>query len=375
MRAYVYTDASLGRYAGQFVWLSVNTEDRKNADFLAKYPIRVLPTLMVLSPAGDRVLLRYVGGATVGQLTRLLNDVKGGSSTASDTALAAADKLAAEEKHVEAAKQYETAIEKAPSGWKSIGRAAESLVFSYSSSGDVSRCAAAARRLYPRVKGTTAAANVASVGLGCALRLEASDTMRSETVKTLEIATRQTLENPRTDISDDDRSGLYMSLIDARDDLGDEPGARELRTEWLAFLERSASAAKTGEQRAVYDSHRLTAYLALGTPEKAIPMLEQSEREFPDDYNPPARLTSAYRALKQYDKALAANDRALAKVYGPRKITVYRARADVLNDMGDKEAARKTIREAIDYAKALPDAQRNERTIAALEKRLAELGG
>ena len=113
--------------------------------------------------------------------------------------------------------------------------------------------------------------------------------------------------------------------------------------------------------------------MILGTPEKAIPMLEQSERDFPDDYNPPARLALAYKELKEYDKALAASDRALARVYGPRKITVLRARADIYTAKGDKEGAKRTIQEAIAYAKSLPDGQRSERTIAALEKRLETL--
>ena len=38
MRAYVFTDKGLERYAGRFVWLSVDTENAKNADFLTKYP-------------------------------------------------------------------------------------------------------------------------------------------------------------------------------------------------------------------------------------------------------------------------------------------------------------------------------------------------
>jgi len=48
MKAYVFTDKSLERYAGQFVWLSIDSENGKNAAFLAKYPINVLPTLIVV---------------------------------------------------------------------------------------------------------------------------------------------------------------------------------------------------------------------------------------------------------------------------------------------------------------------------------------
>ena len=45
-------------------------------------------------------------------------------------------------------------------------------------------------------------------------------------------------------------------------------------------------------------------------------LFEQSQRDFPDDYNPPARLALAYRALKRWDEALAASDVAMSKAYG-----------------------------------------------------------
>jgi tetratricopeptide (TPR) repeat protein len=191
----------------------------------------------------------------------------------------------------------------------------------------------------------------------------------------LEQDTRAAFDDPavRSKMSGDDISGMYQSLIAARDAEKDQTAARALREEWAAFLEKEAGAAKTAEQRAVYDSHRLKAYLELGTPEKAIPLLEQSERDFPNDYNPPARLALAYKAMNQFNEALATSDRALAKAYGPRKIGIYRTRADIYAGKGDKAAARKTVEEAIAYAKSLPDGQRSERTIAALQKKLTDM--
>src|SRR5438094_780907 len=117
MKAYVFTDKSLERYAGQFVWLSVDTENGKNAAFLAKYPIRVWPTLLVVDPKKEAVALKYAGGATVPQLRKLLDDgrnVVRGAHGAADETIARADRLANEGKHAEAAKAYQEAIAAAP---------------------------------------------------------------------------------------------------------------------------------------------------------------------------------------------------------------------------------------------------------------------
>jgi predicted negative regulator of RcsB-dependent stress response len=369
MRAYVYTDKSLERYAGQFVWLSVNTEASSNAAFLKRYPIPALPTLLVLDPKG-KVTTRYVGGATVPQLRKLLDEASAGAVSAPDKLLVQADRLAAEGKHAEAVKVYESALAKSDKSWRRYGRTAESMLFSMSMADQNEPCAIRAAAMYPRVKGTASAANVASTGLSCALALEETNAKRATLAETLEQETREVFDDPKITLSGDDRSGLYIALIDARDQAKDEKGAHELREQWAAFLERMASEAKTAEQRAVYDSHRVAAYLDLGTPEKAIPMLEQSERDFPGDYNPPARLALAYKAMKQYDKALAASDRALARVYGPRKISVMTTRADIYTAMGNKDAARATIQAAIEYVKSLPDQDSAARRIASLQKRL-----
>ncbi|HEV8658283.1 MAG TPA: tetratricopeptide repeat protein [Thermoanaerobaculia bacterium] len=373
MRAYVFTDKSLERYAGRFVWLAINTEDSRNANFLAKYPMPVLPTLLVLDSTGEKIVMRYVGGATLPQLEKLLDDASKKTQSSSDFLVASADKLASEGRHADAAKLYESALEKAPKSWRRYGPTAESLLFSLSSAKDYEHCATRALDLYARLKSTRSGANVAASGLDCATSIDEKNAQRADLIRKLDVVTREALADKKIELAGDDRSGMYITLIAAREALKDEEGAQKLRQEWTEFLEKAAAQAKTPEQRAVYDSHRLTAYLELKTPEKAIPMLEQSERDFPDDYNPPARLASAYKAMKEYDKALAASDRALARAYGPRKLLILRNRADIYVAKGDKESAKKTMEEAIAYAKQLPKAQVRESTIAALEKKLTEL--
>src|SRR5436305_10841136 len=245
MKAYVFTDKSLERYAGQFVWLAIDTENGRNTKFLAKYPIQVWPTLMVIDPKKEIVALKYAGGATVPQLRKLLDDgrrVLEGHSPA-DEAIVRAARLANEGKHAEAAAAYEEAIHAAPKNWSRLGRAAESLMFALYSAHDYDHCAMEALQLYPRVKTTYSAANVASMGLACAS--EKPDNRAA--FDTLEKATRETLDNPKIPLSGDDRSGLYETLISAREAVKDEEGALKLRNDWATFLEGEAKKAKTAE--------------------------------------------------------------------------------------------------------------------------------
>src|SRR5437764_2192071 len=370
MRAFVFTDKALERYAGRFVWLSVDTENSKNADFLKKYPINVWPTLLVVDAASERVSLRYAGGATVGQLSKLLDQAQSKAKSPSDDALARADRLASDGKNAEAAKEYDLALNDAPKGWRPYGRAAEGLLMALTMTQQHERCAARAVALVPHLRGTLSGANAAAYGLSCAVSMPADNKLRGTYIEELEKATRAALDDKKIDMSGDDRSGLYESLLDARKELKDEAGAKKVGEEWASFLEREAAKAKTPEQRAVYDSHRMSAYMELGTPEKAVPMLEQSERDLPNDYNPPARLGTIYRLMKKYDQSLAAYDRAAKLAYGPRKIGILRGRADTLLAKGDKEAVKQTMRDAIAYAKSLPSGQVSERMIGALEKKL-----
>ena len=373
MRAYVFTDKSLERYAGQFVWLSIDTEDAKNTAFLKAHPISVWPTLLILNPK-DKVVFRYAGGGTVPQIRKLLDDGQHafrGAHSKADTLLVRADALAGQGKQAEAAKTFDEAIAAAPKGWPQLGRASESLVFALLQSRNPQQCAERALALYPRVRGTGSAVNVAATGLSCATDLDAKSWNRSELTSGLEKATRETLAAAgKIRMSADDRSGLYESLVDARDQAKDEASARKLREEWVAFLEGEAAKAKTPDQRAVYDSHRLEVYLGLKQPEKAIAMLEQSERDLPKDYNPPARLISAYRAAGRFDDSIAASGRALKLAYGPRKIGIYRGLAATYLAKGDKASARKMIEEAIHYAESLPTEQVSESMIASMKKQL-----
>ena len=378
MRAFVFTDRSLTRHAGRFVWLEIDTEKKQNAALRKRLGVPALPTYFILDPADEKVALRWVGGFTVAQLDRLLDDgvaavrgKTGGSGV--EAALARADRLYGEGDYAGATKSYQEALAAAPSGWSSYARVIDALLFSLDRAEDYATETQVAHDAYPRLKGTPSGASVAGSGLGAALALPDSAPGRGARVAEFEAAVREALADPTLRIAADDRSGLFISLLDARQDAKDEAGAKQVALEWSTFLDGAAARASTPEQRAVFDSHRLTAYHELGQPERAIPMLEASERDLPGDYNPPARLAVAYLWMKRWDEALAASDRALARAYGPRKLGFYSTRADILGGKGDPQAARRTLEEALAYADSLPPEQRSAGTVAGLRKKLEAL--
>ena len=376
MRAYVFTDKALQRHAGQFVWLSLDTEKAGNAPYTKKFGANALPMFFVLDSKTERIALRWVGGATVPQLQKILGDglvaVKGNAQGVEEI-LARADRAYGDADYAKAAVAYREALRSAPPNWRRFARATESLLYALYETKDWAGCAKTARDAWPRLRGTSSAANVAASGLSCALELPAEDASRAALVKALADASRQVIAQPGKDLAADDVSWVYEALANERDDAKDEAEKKELMRGRAAFLEAAAARAKTPDARAVFDSHRLVAYVEIGEPERAIPMLEASERDLPNDYNPPARLAYAYKAMKKYDEALAASDRALAKAYGPRKLGILQTRADIYKEKGDSAAARKTIEDAVKVAESLPDGQRSERAIASLKKKLEEM--
>ncbi len=386
MRAFVFTDRALAGQAGRFAWLEMDTEKAKNAALRKKFPVEALPTFFIVDPVDEKVALRWVGGATGQQMLKILADgraavarahgpgpLAAGPLPAADRAFFEAERAYGEADYARAAPAYRAALAAAPPGWEHRGRAVESLLYSLGQLDSTAAVASLARDEYPRLRHTSSAANVAVSGLDAALSLPADHPERARLVATLEADAREVVSDRTAPLAADDRSSVYGSLIDAREDAHDSTGALAMKREWSAFLDREAARAKTPDARAVYDSHRLSAYLALGEPERAVPMLEASEKAMPNDYNPPARLAIAYKAMKRWDDALAASDRAMAKAYGPRKLGFYQMRADIYVGLRDTTAARRTLEEAIAMADSLPAGQRSERTIAALRKKLEGL--
>src|SRR5450755_45166 len=109
MRAFGFTDASLGRRAGQFVWLAIDTEKPGNAALTKRLQVEALPMFFILDSKTGAAALRWPGGATVSQVQKFLDDGRravGGTSRGVEEILARADRAFAQGAYAEAAKLY-----------------------------------------------------------------------------------------------------------------------------------------------------------------------------------------------------------------------------------------------------------------------------
>jgi tetratricopeptide (TPR) repeat protein len=376
MRAYVFTDKALARHAGRFVWLELNTDLPKNAVFQEKYPVENWPTFFIIDPREEKALVRFAGSATVAQLEKLFEDGERayrGDAQGAEGALARGDALYGAGKPAEAAEAFAQALAQSPPDWSRRGRTLESLLVAQWGAKQYEDCARKAIEELPRLPRSPSLANATTMAIGCAASVPPENPQRQEFLKALDAKGREVLAPPPIDMPADDRSGLYEAMVEGRAELGDEAGSQALAADWITFLEGEAAKAPNPEARTVFDSHRMSAAMILKDPMRAVPALEQSEKDLPGDYNPPARLALLYRVLGRLDDALAANDRALAKVQGARRLRVLSDRSAIQAARGQKDAAVRTVEEAIAYAKSLPEAQVSKRQLEALDKKLAEL--
>jgi len=376
MRSFVFTDAALERQAGRFAWLSIDGENSGNAAFVDRLGVTGYPTFFILDGASGNVALRWYGSLTAAEFEHLLDDgeraVSARGGTPAETAMARADRLAAQNKAVDAAAAYTETLALAPPGWPARGRAVVSLLDALTKAGDLEKCAAVAGRETPGLERGPSFAVAAASGLGCAAGAPETAAWRAPAIAALEPLVVESLD--LANVLGDDRSSAYQSLIELRQRRGDEAGAKAMAERWMAFLDASAAGAKSVEERASLDGHRVACALALGDPGRAVPALEASQRDLPSDYNPPARLAVLYREMGRYDDSLAASKRALDMAYGARKLRIFDARADTYTKMGDAAGARRTLDEALRYAETLPEPQRPKAFLATLKKKAAAIG-
>src|ERR1051326_471546 len=67
-------DASLTRYAGQFVWLELDFDRPGNQAFIARNHVEYTPTLLIVDPHDEHVIARQLGGLALPEMRGFLDN-------------------------------------------------------------------------------------------------------------------------------------------------------------------------------------------------------------------------------------------------------------------------------------------------------------
>jgi tetratricopeptide (TPR) repeat protein len=377
MRAYVFTDPVLRPYERDFAWLAIDTERQENAALVEKLGIHVLPTLVVLDAASEQPLVAWPGSMTARELAGLLEASIQRSMTKSatadaDGALKRGHRASADGRNEEAISDYRAALATAPPGWPHRAEALDAWVTVLGNASHEAECAKQAVEAAPGMAPGTPLADVLRAGIHCAVD-SLPDAAALSALDRLLAQGEQVAGDATQPILPDDRSDLFGYVVSGLSKLARKDELARVARAWAAFLEEQATHAPSPSSRAVFDAHRLEAYLALGRPEQAVPMLEESERDFPQDYNPPARLGVALLAMGRYDEAIAALDRALHLAYGPRKLRLWSVEADAFRAKGDRDGERRALQAAVDFSNTVPLTGGYPKSRDALQRRLIDL--
>lgn len=298
MRSYVFPDPALAPFQKRFIWLAIDTEKESNAAFVKAYPVDTWPTLLIIDAKTGTTRATWRGALKVDELKGWLNEslVDQPEKSMGGVSMNGVKERAAEARMVDLRRRKDNAT--------CVSEGINSL------------------RSMPATSAGTPRLNVAIEGLTCAQRLPATAPKRADQMAAFARELQAMVSNPNFVVLADDRSNGYAKLVEAAESVNDEARVKALATPWLAFLQTSARAARDPAARAVFDPHLVLAALALKRPEVAMPALEISARDFPNDYNPPARLARLYLSAGRVKDARVAIDRALALVYGPRRLRI-----------------------------------------------------
>jgi thiol-disulfide isomerase/thioredoxin len=281
LRAFVFTAPALRPLRERFVWAAIDTENPVNARFVDTHPIDAWPTLFVVDADTGATRRLYRGALRPSELVAWLLDAAGPE------------------------------------------RAAEERVSALRRSHDNVRCISEAEASLRALAPGTAYLNVAAEGLTCAGALPGDAGARTSrvagSVAFLASALEKAVDDAAFPVLADDRSSGFEVLVAAAQSSGDVARAQSRARRWWAVIEQAAALAPSPVGRAVFDAHKTEAALALQQPALAIPALEESARDFPRDYNPPARLARLYLAAGRVADARVEIDRGLRLVYGPRR--------------------------------------------------------
>jgi tetratricopeptide (TPR) repeat protein len=363
------SDPTLVRQAGRFVWLELNYDDEANQAFLARHGIAWTPVLLVLDPSDEHVTASHVGGMSLAELQRFLEEGERGFRSAEMGSAAAAvsrgDAAGGRGQLVEATEAYREALRLGAGRWAQRGRAVDALVGALQVRREWHSCADTVTAEAPALPRESSFARIVHMGLGCANVGEDAPWAQTarRTLEPLAVEATAIEGVPR-----DDSFQLYEQLMVAAQLRGAADENAKWGRRWLQEIDRVVPS--SDDERSGLDVARVDLVLLLDEPLLALKALEASERAMPLNYTASARLARVAEAAQRHDEALSACNRGLQHVDGPIGRTgLLLTKASALRGKGELSRAKETAQLALRAARSIPNAYNR----ANAEKRASDL--
>ena len=368
MRA-TLADPALTRYAGRFVWLELDFDKPVNQPFLRAHSVNYTPTLLVVDPASERSLVSNMGGLSIADLERFLAEGEKrlhGTSSLADSLLATASVAAAARENGTAVSYANRALTAGGARWPQRGRALRVLTWALMRDSQSQACAETAAAEAPGMARSGDFGAVVLVGLMCS---DAKADWGVRTSRTLEPLAEEAVTLPT--VIRDHRFQIYQQLMHLASSRSDSVTERRWGHRWLDEID--AIRPKDDDERSALDIARVDAAGDLDEPDRVLPALIASEKAMPANYNASLRLAQMLGVARRYDEALAACDRGIEHATGPLgRSWLLRTRAEVLDDRGDRAAARTALVAAIAEAKKIGEPRLRENNVDHLSRMLDE---
>jgi hypothetical protein len=297
--------AAFVKYAGRFVWLSLDVDQPQNQPFLREHRLSGYPAFFIIDPVSKHSLAALMGQADVPAaesfLVRGERAFRAPPKTAAEEAEARGDGFVGAGQTAAGAAAYAEALSLGAARWPERARVVDARLTALQLIGQYQSCAEEALREAPTLPRQRAFAGILLTGMACAVAGgDAAWAVRSR--RALQPLAREAQTLP--DILDDDRYQLYEQLIMACAQARDAACTRSLADEWLTRIERDDKAAVQGpDAQVARDVARVRAAGHLGQPSRIVAALEATARAQPHSYTVYTRLAATYLAVHRDEDA------------------------------------------------------------------------
>jgi thioredoxin-like negative regulator of GroEL len=378
MQSTVFMDASFKAAATKFVFAALDTDREVNAAAVDKFPLSAWPTFYVVGH-DETVLARFVGAASVAQFHAFLDAgtrAMAGGAVGPDEHLLNAERAVAAKDLAKAETELTAALAAAPPAWPRRADALVTLIHTKSKRRDLAGCLDVAEQNLDATGNAASASDFMSHAMGCASDLLAKDKTAAERVTKLReraiVRWQALVADKATPMSVDDRSDVMMYLREALIAVDRKPEAKQVAEAQRAMLDEAAAKASDPMHAMTYNWPRAEVYVYLEKPLELVPALEKSAADLPKEYDPLARLGWIYLKAGKLEDAVKYTDKALALVYGPRKVRVLNQRAEIAVKQNDPATERAMREQIVKLYESMPVGHANPDALAKAKQALAD---